>query len=41
MYLVNFGPRRNRRFDTMHDALVFCNCVFARTGIVLSIVKVP
>lgn len=36
-YRVNVG-RRNRYFATLEDATIFCNAVFEKTRIVLSIV---
>jgi viroplasmin and RNaseH domain-containing protein len=33
------GKSRYKRFDTIEDASAYCNYVFARVGIVLSIEK--
>jgi viroplasmin and RNaseH domain-containing protein len=39
MYRVYVGGNRYRKFDTLESAQSFCSAVFARTKIVLSIVK--
>ena len=38
VYKVHIGGRRFRRFPSLDAASKFCSEVFARTGIVLSIV---
>lgn len=40
-YRVHVGGRRYRRFSTLDAAKAFCEQVFARTGIVLSITEAP
>lgn len=39
-FRVHLGGRRFRRFATLDDARTFCNDVFYRTKIVLTIEKV-